>query len=132
MKAVDTSVVVAAFGAWHEHHEAARRVVDDARLVAHCAAEAYSVLTRLPAPHRAPPSVARDYLLTQFATPWLSLSGQRLRALLRRLPDVDVSAGATYDAIVAMTAAHAGALLISLDKRAARTYDRLGVAWQAP
>jgi predicted nucleic acid-binding protein len=39
---VDTSIVVAAFASWHESHAAADRVVDGkARLVAHCAVEAF-------------------------------------------------------------------------------------------
>lgn len=29
MIAVDSSVVIAAFASWHEHHEGARRVLDD-------------------------------------------------------------------------------------------------------
>jgi predicted nucleic acid-binding protein len=36
VKAADTSLVVAAFASWHEHHEAARRVLDGGvRLIEH-------------------------------------------------------------------------------------------------
>jgi predicted nucleic acid-binding protein len=38
-----------------------------------------------------------------------------------------ISGGAVYDAIVALTAAHHGRTLLSCDRRAARTYDRLGI-----
>ena len=61
MKAVDSSVVIAAaFATWHEHHALARKATaDKPRLVAHAAVESYSVLTRLPQPHRADPSIVQ-------------------------------------------------------------------------
>lgn len=49
MIALDSSVVIACFGSWHEHHLAARMTLEeDPRLPAHAGLEAYSVLTRLP------------------------------------------------------------------------------------
>jgi hypothetical protein len=39
----------------------------------HCALESYSVLTRLPAPHRCPGAVARDFLGLCFAEPLSSV-----------------------------------------------------------
>lgn len=49
MKAVDSSVVIAAFASWHESHESARRALAARpRAIAHAAVETYSVLTRLP------------------------------------------------------------------------------------
>lgn len=49
MKAVDSSVVIAAFATWHEHHAIARKAMASRpRLIAHAAIESYSVLTRLP------------------------------------------------------------------------------------
>jgi hypothetical protein len=51
LKAADTSVVVAAFASWHEHHLRARKALDGGlQMIDHCALETYSVLTRLPAP----------------------------------------------------------------------------------
>ena len=59
MIALDTSVAVATFGAWHELHEVARAALTtDSRLTAHTALETYSVLTRLPEPFRADPVTA--------------------------------------------------------------------------
>jgi predicted nucleic acid-binding protein len=82
LKAVDTSIVVAAFATWHEAHEAARRVLDDApRIPGHVALEAYSVLTRLPAPHRAPVVQVHAFLEAAFPEPWLALPGQELAPL---------------------------------------------------
>ena len=47
MKAVDSSVVIAAFASWHEHHQIARKAMTARpRLIAPAAVESYSVLTR--------------------------------------------------------------------------------------
>lgn len=125
MIAVDSSVLVAAFASWHGLHEEARAVIAGARLPAHAAVEAYSVLTRLPAPHRADPGVARDYL-RQFSEPWLALDAGVVRDLLLRLPSLGVAGGPTYDALIAATAVHAGAELVSCDQRARAVYARCG------
>jgi hypothetical protein len=62
MRAVDSSVVIAAFATWHEHHAIARKAMAGRpRLVAHAAVESYSVLTRLPPPHRAHPSIVHAF-----------------------------------------------------------------------
>ena len=72
--ALDTSVVVAALLGAHEHHEAARRTVDDALtrpggavLPAPVLFEAYAVLTRLPPPWRLRADVAERLLRDTFA-----------------------------------------------------------------
>ena len=126
--AVDTSVVIAAFASWHEKHETARRILDSGvRLVEHCALETYSVLTRLPAPHRAPGDVVRMFLVARFPRPLLRLSARGYRAFLATLPDRGVSGGAAYDALVAATVADHRVELVSCDRRAAATYERYGV-----
>ena len=67
MTAVDSSVVVAGFATWHTLHEEARRVLDRRpRVVGHAMVESYSVLTRLPAPHRADGSVVVEFLDASF------------------------------------------------------------------
>lgn len=124
MKAADASVVVAAFASWHEHHESARRVLDgEARLIEHCALETYSVLTRLPPPHRSPGAVARDFLRARFAQPFLRMSAPAYRAFVLGLPERAVTGGAAYDALVATTAAAFGAELVTCDRRAAAVYE---------
>lgn len=128
MKAVDTSVVVAAFATWHEAHEAARRVLDDApRIPAHVALEAYSVLTRLPAPHRAPAGQVHAFLEAAFPEPWLVLPGQEVAPLIARLAELGIAGGGTYDALIGATAFSVGATLITRDRRARSVYDQLGV-----
>lgn len=131
MKAADSSLVVAAFASWHRTHLAARQALDEGlHLIDHCALEAYSVLTRLPAPHRAPVDVVRDFLAARFSEPLLRLSSKEYRQFLVHLPEQGVSGGAAYDALVAATAAAHGALLITCDRRAVPIYERYGVQSQ--
>lgn len=128
MTAADTSVVVAAFASWHERHDAARRALDGGpRLVEHCALETYSVLTRLPPPHRAAGEVVREFLAARFPEPFLRLSPRAIRDFLLALPEFTVAGGATYDALVGATAADHNAELISCDRRAAVVYERYRV-----
>jgi predicted nucleic acid-binding protein len=126
--AVDTSVAVAAFASWHERHEAARKAVErDARLIAHCALETYSVLTRLPPPHRAPGDTVRDWLAQRFPRPLLVLSAAEHRRFVATLPEHGILGGAAYDALVAETARARGAAMATLDRRANAVYERYGV-----
>ena len=63
MIAVDSSVVIAGFGAWHALNEAASSVLDEgAAIPAHAMLESYSVLTGFPPPHRAPPEIVNTWL----------------------------------------------------------------------
>jgi hypothetical protein len=41
-------------------------------LVAHCAVESYSVLTRLPAPHRVAPNLVDEFLRAEFPDPYVA------------------------------------------------------------
>jgi len=128
VKAADTSVVVAAFASWHQTHEAARRMLDTGLgLIEHCALEAYSVLTRLPPPHRAPGNVVRDFIAARFPGPFLRLSPAQYREFVFGLPGNAVSGGAAYDALVAATAAAASAELVTCDRRALPVYERYGI-----
>jgi predicted nucleic acid-binding protein len=128
VKAVDTSVAVAAFASWHEAHAIANVAVDaTAHLPAHCVLEVYATLTRLPNPHRAPAELVSEYLERRFGRRVIEPPDGLLRALPRRLAAAGVAGGATYDGLVAETARSRKALLLSLDQRAARTYRLLGV-----
>ena len=128
MKAADTSVVVAAFASWHESHDQARRALDGGlRLIEHCALETYSVLSRLPPPHRTAGELIRDFLTARFPQPFLRLSGQAHKDFILELPAHGVSGGAAYDALVAATAAGCGAELVTCDRRALPIYERYGV-----
>lgn len=128
MRAADTSFVIAAFASWHEHHASARRALDGGvRLIEHCALETYSVLTRLPPPHRSPGTVVRDFIRTRFPDPFLRLGAQAYKDFVLGLPERDVAGGAAYDALVAATAAGCRAELVTCDRRAAAVYEKYGV-----
>ncbi len=128
MIAADTSVLVAAFASWHESHAAAREALRGARLVAHSVVETYSVLTRLPPPHRVVPDLAADFLRQVATAAPLTLPAEQVAALPHLLSGRGVSGGAVYDALIAVTALHHGAELVSLDARAAATYRTIGAA----
>ena len=105
-----------------------RRALDDGlRLVEHCALEISSMLTRLPAPHRARGEVVREFLTARFPQPFLRLSAGSYRDFLSALPDRAASGGAAYDALVAATAADHGAELVSCNRRATVIYERYSV-----
>jgi len=128
MRAVDSSVVVAAFASWHEHHVIARKAMASRpRLVAHAALESYSVLTRLPPPHRAQPSIVHTFITERFTDPFLTLSKTGYQELLATVATSHILGGPTYDALIAFTAAEHQATLMSLDQRAAATYEAIGV-----
>ena len=124
----DTSVLVAAFASWHEHHGVATAAIArvDA-IVAHCLLETYSVLTRLPAPHRMTAKVVATYLDKSFAThPVFVLPATEQRALVASCVSRGLAGGSIYDALIAATCAHAHLHLVTLDARARATYALLG------
>ena len=57
--------------------------------------------------------------------PPLTLSAQGYDRLLDAAANEDITGGAVYDAIVAATAVEAGATLVTRDRRAIPTYQRL-------
>ncbi len=128
---VDSSVAIAAFGEWHElYGPAVEALASSPALVAHAALDAYSVLTRLPEPFRAPARTAVEYLAENFSVKRLALPVAEQRALPETMERAGVRGGAVYDGLVGLTAKAAGAQLLSLDTRAAQTYDRLGVEYR--
>ncbi len=125
----DTSVIVAAFASWHEHHAAAFAAIGRVdTVVAHCLLETYSVLTRLPAPHRMAPAIVSKYIHVGFGRHKVAaLSAAEHRRLLTTCAAQGISGGAVYDAAIAITCASAGLTLLTLDARARQTYAMLGV-----
>src|SRR6185295_20268760 len=114
MNVVDSSVVIAAFASWHEHHAiAVKALADRPRLVAHAAVESYSVLTRLPPPHRAQPSIVHEFIVERFPEPLLVLSETGYQELLAVVSANQILGGPTYDALIAFTAAEHEATLLS-------------------
>lgn len=130
MITVDSSVLVAGFSSWHDHHAAAEEVLAGARVVGHTLLEAYSVLTRIPAPYRASSDVVSAFLADVTTELPLVPDAETVGGLPQRLAKEGISGGAVYDALVALTSAGAGAELVSLDARAATTYRAMGVRYR--
>jgi predicted nucleic acid-binding protein len=68
----------------------------------------------------------RQFLDTNFPTPWLFLDGRRYQSLVGELAASGVVGGAVYDALVAATALDVDATLVSADGRARSVYEAIG------
>lgn len=109
---LDTSCLVAAVSPWHVHHAATLRELerraeagDTAVLAAHSLAEAFSVLTRLPAPHRLRPEDALRLLEANWSgSPLVALAAAQYWPVLRRCRKLGIAGGAVYDALIAAVA----------------------------
>lgn len=131
MIAADTSVVIAGFATWHESHASASQALSNrVHLPAHVILETYSVLTRLPPPHRAAPDVVQKFLSARFPDAPLTLPGRAHQLLLERAVEDEILGGAVYDALVAATALHARAKLLTRDRRAVSVYESVGVRFE--
>lgn len=114
---LDTSCLIAAICDWHEHHaatseafEISARRGDEVTTVAHALTEAYSVLTRLPSPHRL--SAEDGYRLLDAnwgKSQTVALSSRDYWKLLRDASQGAVTGGLFYDAVVVAAAKKARA-----------------------
>jgi predicted nucleic acid-binding protein len=129
--AVDTSVIVAGLLGWHRDHERALVLLESALasgrllLPSRVLIESYSVLTRMPAPHRLSPRVAMELLSETLrdAAEVIELPASGRWPFLDDLVEDEVAGGAAYDAEIVATATRAGARrLVTLN---VRDYERL-------
>lgn len=128
MIAVDSSVAIAGFGDWHELNEQACSILDEGVAIpAHAMLETYSVLTGFPPPHRAAPRLVDSWLDDRFPVILPPPGVEEQRDLVRRLAEAGRMGGAVYDALVALTAKIAGAVLVTADTRAVAVYELVGV-----
>jgi predicted nucleic acid-binding protein len=128
--AADTSVTVTAILAGHPEHDAAAVAVAACDFtIAHAALETYSVLTRLPVPHRVDGRTAATVLAERTPTSHVALSASEHANVPARLADAGVSGGASYDGLIALTALEHGLELLTRDTRAERTYRALAVQY---
>ncbi|MFN3258494.1 MAG: PIN domain-containing protein [Ilumatobacter sp.] len=128
--AVDTSVAVAALDAGHAAHAACRAAIKEHRpsLAGHAAFETFSVLTRMPGPLAVDAPTAADVIARMFPViDWLDPADAS--ALVGRLGTIGITGGAVYDALVGEAARKLNARLMTRDRRAQRTYDLIGVAY---
>jgi hypothetical protein len=121
-------VLIPAFLPWHEHHGVALDAMMSIRAVpAHVLVECYSVLTRLPAPHRLSAAIAADLIARVPGEP-LVLPPEAYAVTLRTLAGAGIRGGAAYDGLVGATAAAHGRRLVTIDRRAIPTYEAVGAS----
>jgi predicted nucleic acid-binding protein len=127
----DTSVLVAAFARWHTEHALAAAALSrvDA-VVDHVVIETFSVLTRLPPPRRVPAPLVTTFLGDHLPRSTPRLPGVPPSDLLDAARHAGIVGGAVYDLVVALSAGQAGAVLLSLDRRAATTYEAAGTGYE--
>ena len=131
MIALDTSVLVAAFASWHEAHASALRLLDRRpRVPAHVLVETYSVLTRLPPPHRSPAGLVATFLAEAFTEPPLVLPPRSHLRLIERAAELEIAGGGIHDALIAAAVLHGRGRLFTRDRRALPIYERIGVDYE--
>ncbi|HYN30821.1 MAG TPA: PIN domain-containing protein [Dermatophilaceae bacterium] len=123
----DTSLLIAALLQWHPRHQVARAALRTRvqALPAHVVVECFSVLTRLPAPHRLS-AADSGAALAGLRLPLLTLPADGHLRLVQDLARAGIRGGATYDGLVAATARHHDATLLTADRRARATYEAVG------
>jgi predicted nucleic acid-binding protein len=113
----DTSVLLAAMVAAHPMHERARAWLDrglaaqfEVLVACHSLAEAYAVLTGLPARPRISPEAARRLLRenVQSVAKLVTLTAGDYARVVERLAEAGLGGGVVYDALIAQAAAKAG------------------------
>ncbi len=120
MIALDTSVIVAALLEWHEAHASCFAAVNQALGAAPAVIvpvpaliEAYSVMTRLPAPHRLSPADANSTLASLRAQVSLaSMEDNAVWSSLETWSTSGIAGGRTYDAHILACARRARATAI--------------------
>ncbi len=129
MITVDSSVLIPALRQAHPAHEAARAALRQPglRLLAHVTAETFAYLTR--ARPRVQPALVVEALRALDKRP-VTLSGDQYLATLQSCADGALVGGPVYDALIAVAARESGLRLLSLDRRAARTYATMRVDHQ--
>ncbi|BAU12777.1 PilT protein domain protein [Leptolyngbya sp. NIES-3755] len=122
----DSSVIVAAFVASHNRHQACTDWLDRAKtqriqgiLSTHSLAEIYSVVTRLPVRPRINPDLAQTLLnenLRSFEV--VSLEVQDYRSAISRMVALNLPGGGIFDALIAQAAIKSSAeVLLTLNPK---------------
>lgn len=126
---LDTSTAVGLVVVGSDAHEAIIERTEGLTLglAGHAAFETFSVLTRLPGGRRLSARAAARVIATNFPAEH-HLDRTTAAKALDELSSAGVAGGSVYDGLVALAARDAGVLLLSNDRRAAKTYAALGVA----
>jgi predicted nucleic acid-binding protein len=125
---LDTSAVVPLAVGDHALHNVTLEALHGRRLglAGHAVFETFSVLTRLPAPARRPPSVVARLLATNFPESRF-LSAEAAQRLLATAAGGELTGGSIYDALVGAVAVEHELALATHDRRALDVYRLLGV-----
>ncbi|TAM91469.1 MAG: type II toxin-antitoxin system VapC family toxin [Jatrophihabitans sp.] len=127
----DTSVVVAGVSTWHPAHAVARSYLTRvAWLGAHVVAETAAVLSRLPHGHALALPDAVGVVRRLADGRIRQLRADRYVLTLTAVASSGSGGGAVYDAIVGATAREHEAVLVTLDRRAERTYLAVGARFE--
>ena len=130
--APDSSVLIAGYDIDHVFHAESEQALAIVRrtgvLVGHTMAETFAVLTA--GPYAADSAVVLGFLGQFRANPIAGVGPSEYPGVLDELALAGVVGGALYDGLIAIGARGAGAVLVSLDQRAARTYERCGAAFR--
>jgi predicted nucleic acid-binding protein len=128
VRAADSSVTIAALVNDHPAHDvAADALAACERTIAHVAIETYSVLTRMPPPGRFDADTVVTALDERLPSPYVTLDASSYAKAFSRLAAAEISGGASYDGLIALSALEHDLELVSRDRRAARSYRALGV-----
>lgn len=131
MIAPDSSVLIAGYAPEHPFYDEASHSLSSVRqmgrLIAHTMAETYSVLTGR-YPH--PSANVLEYLSQFLTREPVGLAPSSYPIVLRALAEGEIVGGAVYDGLIAATATERGLHLLSLDRRAVRTYAAIGTDYE--
>ncbi|HKY46622.1 MAG TPA: PIN domain-containing protein [Acidimicrobiia bacterium] len=128
MNAVDSSVAIPALAGWHESHELCRPAAASAWIPSQVWLETYSVLTRIPSPYRLAADATAALLVGFFGKKRTLYPSKRLMSdIVEICAAAGIAGGSTYDALIGRIASDHDATLLTLDRRALRTYERLGI-----
>ena len=125
---VDTSYIVAQLASWSPHHDSVTSQLDlrlsggeSMVVAAHSVAETYSVLSRLPAPHRLSPRDAAHAVkqVLVLASDVIALDGgEYVDLVTNRAPALGVAGGRLYDFLIHACAVKSSAhFLLTLNRR---------------
>lgn len=127
-RAADSSVTIPALMADHAAREIAEHALGQCTAtIAHTAIETYSVLTRLPSPHRLTREDAARIVDARLPSKYVALGTDVHSRAHIRLAAAGVGGGSTYDGVIALTALEHDLELLTRDSRAVRSYRALGV-----
>ncbi|MEP6814004.1 MAG: PIN domain-containing protein [Marmoricola sp.] len=127
----DTSVVVPFLAEWHDAHELVVGWMDGVNVLpAHVMYETVATTSRLPGGLALDPGAVVTWLRSHFTDRPLTLGAADVWLPLEAVMTGRLNGGQVYDAIIAATTKVSKAKLLSLDRRAERTYRAIGVDYE--